>query len=307
MSATKEARYVLVTRKSRLQELVERFNTWPQARFYLEHNKVDAQDYLAEHDHYQAQIQRAESVLSSLGRLHRIERGFLSSYQFSEQDTVVVIGQDGLVANTLKYLDGQPVIAVNPDPARFDGKVVPFEVSQLENIAKRVIHHDVDVRTVTLAEATTNDGQRMLAVNDLFIGPKSHTSAHYKLTWNGKRETQSSSGIIVSTGFGSTGWFQSILSGAIGVVGQGQHPMAEGFAWDAPRLQFAVREPFPSQTTGVDLVFGGIEAGTSLTLESYMPEHGIVFSDGVESDFLAFNAGTVLNVTVSSIQGALVS
>lgn len=33
------------------------------------------------------------------------------------QDIVVVIGQDGLVANTLKYLDGQPVIAINPDPA----------------------------------------------------------------------------------------------------------------------------------------------------------------------------------------------
>ena len=37
------------------------------------------------------------------------------------EDIVVVVGQDGLVANTLKYLQGQPVIAVNPD--RSDGRV----------------------------------------------------------------------------------------------------------------------------------------------------------------------------------------
>lgn len=307
MSLKKDARFVLVTRKTRLQELVERFNTWPQARFYLEHSQVDAQDYLLEHDHYQAQIRRAEAVLSNLGRLHNIERAFLSSYQFSMQDIIVVIGQDGLVANTLKYLNGQPVIAINPDPARFDGKVVPFEVHQLEPIAKRVIHDDIDLQSVTLAEAVTNDGQKMRAVNDLFIGPKSHTSARYALRWNGKQENQSSSGVIVSTGFGSTGWFQSILAGAAGVSGRHQHPLAKGFAWDAPRLQFAVREPFPSQTTGVDMVFGGIEAGTSLSLESYMPEHGVVFSDGIESDYIAFNAGTVLTVSVSLIKGALVA
>jgi len=306
MSANTDARFVLVTRKTRLQELVERFNTWPQARFYLEHSQVDAQAYLAEHDHYQTQIRRAEAILANLGRFHSIERAYLPMYQFSKQDTIVVIGQDGLVANTLKYLSGQPVIAVNPDPERFDGKVIPFVLAQLEGIAKRTVHQDVDLRAVTLAEASTNDGQRMLAVNDLFIGPKSHTSAYYQLSWNGESERQSSSGVIVSTGFGSTGWFQSILAGAAGVSGRTKHPMAEGFAWDAPRLQFAVREPFPSQTTGVELVFGGIEAGAALSLESYMPEHGVIFSDGIESDYIPFNAGTLLTVTVSSIQGSLV-
>lgn len=306
-SVSRDARFVLVTRKTRLQALVERFNTWPQARFYLEHNQVDAQDYLVEHDHYQAQIRRAETVLAGLGRLHSIERGFLPSYQFSKHDTIVVIGQDGLVANTLKYLSGQPVIAVNPDPARFDGKVVPFEVAQLAGVAKRTLSGDMNLRAVTLAEATTNDGQRLQAVNDLFIGPKTHTSARYELCWQGQRETQSSSGLIVSTGFGSSGWFQSILAGAAGVSGQREHPMNAGFPWDAPQLQFAVREPFPSQTTGVALVFGTIQADSALTLESYMPEHGVIFSDGLESDYLAFNAGTVVEVAVSSTRGALVS
>ena len=88
--STTDQRFVLVTRKTRLQELIERFNTWPQARFYLEHNQVDAQDYLDEHDRYQKQINAAEIVLRERGLLQKLDRGFLPSYQFGRDDVVVV-------------------------------------------------------------------------------------------------------------------------------------------------------------------------------------------------------------------------
>lgn len=306
MSGSQQARYVLVTRKTRLQELVERFNTWPQAKFYLEHNQVDAQDYLAEHDLYQARLLQAQQVLKSKGRFQLLDRSFLPSYQFSASDIVVVVGQDGLVANTLKYLSGQPVIAINPDPERFDGKLLPFEMGDLEGVVKRTEQEKAVIERVTLAEASTNDGQRMLAVNDLFIGPKTHTSARYMLSWAGRQEPQSSSGIIVSTGFGSTGWFQSILAGALGVTGQQKHKLQRGFSWGEQRLQFAVREPFPSQTTGVELVFGDVSADKPLQLESLMPENGVIFSDGIEQDFLSFNSGCVVTIGISSNSGALV-
>ena len=161
-------------------------------------------------------------------------------------------------------------------------------------------------KSITFAEARTNDGQRLLGVNDLFIGPKSHTSARYALQWHGQQEEQSSSGIIVSTGFGSSGWFKSILAGAIGVTGQQSHPLAGGFEWQAKKLYFTVREPFPSRTSGARLVFGEIEGEDCLRLESHMPENGVVFSDGIESDYLSFNSGTVLTVGVAADFGQLV-
>lgn len=117
-------RFVLVTRKTRLQELVARFNTWPQARFYLEHNDADVQDYLNEHDLYQQRLREAERVLRGFGRFQQLERSLLPNYQFTPSDIVVVIGQDGLVANTLKYLQGQPLIAINPDPPTLGRQVV---------------------------------------------------------------------------------------------------------------------------------------------------------------------------------------
>lgn len=310
MGASQKLRFILVSRKTRLQELTERFNTWPQAKFYLEHSQVDAVDYLREHDVYMKQLLEAERILKGQGRFQLLERGFLPDYRFSPEDIVVVVGQDGLVANTLKYLQCQPVIAVNPDPQRWAGRLLPFVLADLPAVVQRARDGRCECKSITFAEARTNDGQRMLGVNDLFIGPKSHTSARYELQWHGQTEEQSSSGIIVSTGFGSSGWFKSILAGAMGVTrevtGQESHPLANGFEWQAKKLYFTVREPFPSRTSGAKLVFGAIEGEECLRLESHMPDNGVVFSDGIESDYLRFNSGTVLTVGVAADCGQLV-
>ncbi len=303
---SRDVRFIIVYRKTRLQELIERFNTWPQAQFYLSHNGADPADFLAEHDRYQAQLKQAEHALRSQGPVQMLERGFLPSYQFRQSDLIVVIGQDGLVANTLKYLTGQPVIGVNPDPDRWDGKLLRFEVPQLQQVVTAVLSEKLSNKSVTFAEVSTNDGQHLRAVNDLFIGPKSHTSARYEIRWNGNTEQQSSSGIIISTGFGSTGWFQSILAGALGVTGQTKHPMQEGFAWDSECLQFSVREPFPSRTSNVGSVFGQIEKDQPMSIESLMPENGVIFSDGIEQDYLAFNAGCIATIGLSKTKGSLV-
>ena len=56
------------------------------------------------------------------------------------------------------------------------------------------------------------DGQRLLAFNDLFIGARTHVSARYRVEYAGKQEQQSSSGLLVSTGAGSTGWLSSVMN-----------------------------------------------------------------------------------------------
>ena len=87
------------------------------------------------------------------------------------------LGQDGLVANTLKYLDGQHVIGLNPDPKRWDGVPLPFGVADLAGIVAEEIRGRRPVKSVTMAKATLNTGTELYAVNDLFIGPRSHISA----------------------------------------------------------------------------------------------------------------------------------
>jgi hypothetical protein len=82
--------------------------------------------------------------------------------------------------------------------------------------------------------------------------------------------------------------------------------LKDGFDWSDARLQFAVREPFPSHTTGTNLVFGEISNSNKMVVESSMPENGVIFSDGIEQDYLSFNSGCVVTIFVSKKSGALV-
>ena len=308
MTALDERKIVLVLRETRLDELVARFNTVQQAQFYVEHLGADFSDYLAERQTYRAAAAEAEAALRQVARVQRLDRRYLGNFIFGADDLVVVLGQDGLVANTLKYLDGQPVLGVNPDPARWDGVLLPFGVADLARLLPEALALRRPVKHVTMAKAVLNNGTALLAVNDLFIGPKSHVSARYRLSALGRQEKQSSSGIIVSTGMGSTGWLKSLHAGwsaAASAFGL-EAPVPDGsFAWDAPYLQFFVREPFPSRTTAASLVTGRVTPAQPLAITSEMAEHGVIFSDGMEADFLEFNAGTQAVIGLAEKQGVL--
>lgn len=302
---------VLVVRKTRLEDLVARFNTVEQARFYVEHLGADFSDYEAEQTTYHAAIRTAEATLNRFGRVQKLDRSFLPSFLFPPQCLVIVLGQDGLVANTLKYLNGQAVIGVNPDPKRWDGVLLPFGVTDLAVIAPEALAEKRKTKSVTMARAKLSDGQELHAVNDLFIGPRTHVSARYQLQLGDKQEVHSSSGIIVSTGLGSTGWFKSLISGAIGIAGGASTPdlaklQARGFAWDAPHLYFTVREPFPSKTTQANLVFGKVADKKLLRIVSQMPDYGVIFSDGIEKDYLEFNSGMEAQIGIAEKHGRLV-
>jgi hypothetical protein len=79
-----------------------------------------------------------------------------------------------------------------------------------------------------------------------------------------------------------------------------------GFQWESDYLYFTVREPFPTRTTRASLVFGRVTPETPLTLESQMAEHGVIFSDGLEKDFLEFNSGTQAVIGIAERKGVLV-
>ncbi len=311
MGRVTENKIILIVRHTRLDELVVRYNTEDQARFYVEHLGADFSDYQIENRNYKNAVREAESILSRAGRLQVVDRAYVPNFVFGPKDAVVVLGQDGLVANVLKYLEGQLLIGVNPDPDRWEGVLLPFRVSDLGAVMPEVFAAQRPVRNITMAQATLNTGETLAAVNDLFIGPRTHTSARYAIRVGDRSENQSSSGIIVSTGLGSTGWLRSILAGARGIASSliGQRLTigeSEPFDWDSDYLYFSVREPWPSKTSSAEITFGKITSASPLILVSQTPEDGVIFSDGIESDFVQFNSGTTAIIGVAEKRGRLV-
>jgi len=309
-----KARYenvVVVTRTTELDELVARFNTQAQAKFYIEQAGQSFERIQHAHDMHQAVLSKVRRAIPTTTKHQIISRDMVPRFTFGRDDLIVTVGQDGLVSNTAKYLDGQPILAVNPDPKMFDGMLLPFNVSNVDASLAHALKGEHQLAPVTMALARSSDDQMLLAFNDFFIGATSHVSARYEIEVAGQRETHSSSGIIVSTGAGSTGWLQSVYAGAVGVVeamgGSVTHPRAgHGLPWDADFLMYSVREPFPSRVTQSSIVHGSFNNDAPLKITSRMANNGFIFSDGVEADYLEFNSGAELTITTAPQKAHLI-
>ncbi|MDW3646570.1 MAG: sugar kinase [Bacteroidia bacterium] len=298
---------ILVKTKTRLESLIERFNTAAQAKFYLERMGGDFEAYEEEDAIYKESLLKVQRIFSRILKNKIIERAFLPSYIFTKKNLILVLGPDGLLANTAKYAQGVPIIGINPDPERNDGVLLPFQADNFGEAVVKTIKGQARIENRSFAEAKLNDGQRLLAFNDLFIGAASHVSARYRINFEERSENHSSSGLIVSTRTGSTGWLSSIFNMAYGIVktfdqeiSQSQPQMAEN------ELLFAVREPFKSLRSQTDICMGFINAQKSLQLESHMPSGGLIFSDGIEEDFLHFNSGSIASIGLAKEKARLV-
>jgi NAD kinase len=319
----------VVTRETRMEGLLQRWSTRSAAKFQLlqakagelirggksdqraatraaeaEYEDLDREDHV-----YHETLTRLRNDLNFDLPVQLVDRSFLANLDFGRYKVVVVLGQDGLVANAAKYVGGVPIVAVNPDPNRFDGVLLPFQLPQARAAVSRVLNGEARMRNVTLAEANLDDGQRLLAFNDLFVGCQSHVSARYLLKVQQNRsESQSSSGLIVATGAGSTGWLSSTFNMANGITRSlgGQPDPPPRMAWEDRELIWAVREPFVSKTSQAELVYGKLHEGAELVIESQMPSRGVIFSDGVELDYLEFNGGQIARIRVSDQVARLV-
>ncbi|MBO4457022.1 MAG: sugar kinase [Butyrivibrio sp.] len=300
---------VIIKRRTRFEELKRRYNTVEQARFYIEHLGADFSDYEREDMVYNKILEQIRSLVRPVARLQEIDREYVPNMIFGQNDIVIAVGQDGLVANVMKYLDGQPLIGVNPDPERWDGVLLPFEAGDMERVLPSVISGNYSAKDVTMGKVESKDGQVLYAVNDFFIGVENHSSARYHINYKDRIENQSSSGIIVSTGFGMTGWHKSVMAEVKGIAkyfNLGDIPEPK-YDWGGKYLTFQVREPYPSRFTEAGIVYGQINENENLILTSDMSEKGVVFSDGILDDAIEFNAGMQVKIGVAERIGRLVT
>jgi len=299
---------IIVRNKTRLEALIDRFNTKAQARFYIESMGGSIEDYELENEMFHASLNSVQMQLSKVIKYKIIDRSFVPSFLFSEKNVIVAIGQDGLLANTAKYAKGVPIVGVNPDESRYDGVLLPFNSADFIGGVEGVLSGKFQSKTVHFAEAKLNDGQRLLAFNDLFIGASSHVSARYKITYGAKTEEHSSSGLIVSTAAGSTGWLSSIMNMAYGITNAfGENRKLKRPVFKEDELIFAVREPFKSIRTQAEITLGSIRQQFPLRIESLMPSNGVIFSDGIDTDFLSFNSGAIVSIGIAPETARLIT
>ena len=288
----KRRRVVVATRKTPLTLLLERHGTHLQARFYLKSRGQDLAEYERAHQRFEAGLQSVLQAIPPDQRRVRVDRADLDRFLFAPDDVVAVVGQDGLVPNVAKYLSGQTVLGINPDPERYDGVLCQHPPGAMSQLLAWLETGEGKFRLQRriMALALREDGQRLLALNEVFIGHRTHQSARYRLRLGSRNERHSSSGIICATGTGSTGWARSIAR---------QRSIEDLPGPEDPRLAWFVREPFPSVATSTSMDFGYLKGEEKLIVHSEMGEDGVIFADGIEADRLEFLSGHQIEVGLS--------
>jgi NAD kinase len=283
---TSRPRAVFVNRESDYALLIARHATREQARFFLKTRGQSLEEIERRDEQLHATLRSARAAVPGDWRQAVVVRADLDRFLFAPEDVVVVVGQDGLVANVSKYLKGQPVLGVNPSPDLYDGVLLRVPLERLGNFLRAAVSGDAQVERRTMVEARLDTGETLLALNEIFVGHRSHQSARYRITADGSAEDQSSSGLIVASGTGATGWARSIMDATHAriTLNIGERAVA-----------YLVREPFPSISTGTAIRAGKVESG-AVAVTSRMNDGGIIFADGIEQDFVTFDWGRTVEL-----------
>ncbi|MEV8286035.1 hypothetical protein [Streptomyces niveus] len=290
-------RAVLVHRTTEYEELLARHGTHGQAAFFLSSRGRDIREVAERHHRTHRALIDVAAAVPHRWRQSRVERADLDRFLFGPEDVVVVAGQDGLVANAAKYLSGQPVVGIDTDPGRNPGVLVRHRAADTGKLLAEAVGGRGAADELTMVEAVADDSQRLLALNEICLGPAGHQTVRYRLSTDARPasstapEPQASSGVLVGTGTGATGWLRSLWqerASALPLPGPADR-----------RLLWFVREAWPSPTTGTSLVSGALTPTDRLrlTVES---DRLIAFGDGMESDALTLTWGQTVHVGVSA-------
>lgn len=270
-------RVVVVHRRTEYDELLARHGSPGQAAFFLSTRGRDLAEVLSRHDAQAEAMRQVSALIPVTWRRGDVERADLPQFLFSPEDVVVVVGQDGLVPNVAKYLDGQPVIGIDPEPGVNPGVLVRHRAAAAGELLHATVAGTAGIASLTMVRATTDDGQVLHALNEIFVGHPSHQTARYSVSVPGVgQERQASSGLVVGTGTGATGWCSSIWRERHSQL-RLPSPVERSLAW-------FTREAWVSPATSGELTEGIVgPEPLEIAVES---NRLVAFGDGIEDDRL---------------------
>ena len=302
-------RAVVVHRRSELDLLLERHGTRGQAEFFLRSRGRDLAVVQARHDALHEALRQVDAAIPGGWRRAAVERADLPRLRFDPEDVVLAVGQDGLVANVAKYVADQPVIGIDPEPGVNPGVLVRHSAAATPGLLAAVAAGTAAGERRCMVEAILDDGQVLRALNELYVGDPGHQSARYRLlpplaagivggddAGRGTGERQSSSGVLIGTGTGSTGWCASLARDRVAAP-ELPGPLDERLAW-------FVREAWPSPNTFTRHTQGLLGPGE--VLQVVAEGELVVFGDGLESDRLHVGWGQQISIRVADRRLALV-
>jgi NAD+ kinase len=126
-------------------------------------------------------------------------------------DLVISVGGDGTALSASHFIEDKPLLAVNSSPETSVGALTTLTLAGLREKLEQISKKKFKTENLERIEVAINGKPaEHLALNDVFIASeKAYHISKYKIKFKNEEELQRSSGLIFSTGTGSTAWFKS--------------------------------------------------------------------------------------------------
>ena len=196
-------------------------------------------------------------------------RVHLTNQLCKNKDLVIVVGGDGTFLRAAHHTDDTPIFAVSSDVMYNEAFYAQAAPKDFVKKFKLLLAGKFRIKKLPRLEGKIN-GKKMplAAINEIFVGSSHpyHTS-RYELKVRGRKEFQKSSGVLITTHTGSTGWAKSAAKGKLKIAKKG--------------FGYVVREPYIGRLTKSKLLKGSLRAKDKVIVNSQMYA-GIVVVDSSE-------------------------
>ncbi len=135
----------------------------------------------------------------------------LTKKELENINIIISIGGDGTALSASHFIENKPLLAVNSSPETSVGALTTIPLSKLKEKLEEIKKNKHKTELLERIEVQINNKPiEHLALNDVFVASeKAYHISKYKINFKNQEEIQRSSGLIFSTGTGSTAWFKS--------------------------------------------------------------------------------------------------
>lgn len=178
---------------------------------------------------HERQIQNLEKLKQCLPEAEYIFREDLVAFEPRPDQILVSLGGDNHFVYCARFAGNEPILAINSDPATSTGSLLYFDtdsflkkLNRLKDSGQKLSTEIIRQEAWTMVEAELQypDGRIIrtgpciseISIRNAFPDAMSR----YVLSLDGEPpEEQKSSGLLIATGAGSTGWFRNCLPPSI--------------------------------------------------------------------------------------------
>ncbi len=142
-------------------------------------------------------------------------KNILKQDHLNNVDLIISIGGDGTFLSAAHYAKKELLLGVNSNEKKSEGALTTTNLEKLPQKIRHILSGNYKVKEYTREEIKICEATKCikteLALNEAFFGNiNPHHTANYKINYKNKTEKQKSSGVLISTGTGSTAWYKTI-------------------------------------------------------------------------------------------------